>query len=84
MYGNETDMTITFEEDKILYIYNQTNSKYTMFFDEVKKIQIIKDFLYIFDKYKSYIYIPLQEISKEQKEQIINYLKEKKTKLIIK
>ena len=30
----------------------------------------IKDFLYIFDKYKSYIYIPLQEISKEQKEQI--------------
>lgn len=84
MYGNETDMTITFEEDKILYIYNQTNSKYTMFFDEVKKIQIIKDFLYIFDKYKSYIYIPLQEISREQKEQIINYLKEKKTKLIIK
>ena len=84
MYGNETDMTITFEEDRILYIYNQTNSKYTMFFDEVKKIQIIKDFLYIFDKYKSYIYIPLQEISKEQKEQIINYLKEKKTKLIIK
>lgn len=81
VYGIETDMTIDFKDDKIIYIYNKTESKYTMFYEEVKEIVKTKNYLIIKDKYKSYIYIPLEEITNIELDEILNFFKNKQIKI---
>jgi len=84
VYGEETDMSLDFKDDKIIYIYNQAESKYTMFYDEIKHVLKVKNYLIIKDIYKSYIYIPLDEITNDELDNIINLLKNKQKKIIIK